>query len=453
MTSTEGGGRVTSAPDAWLEVLSERLDARHSRMSTLRSYLDGSAPLPEGAEGCRDAYARFQKKARTNFGELIVEAVVERMSVSGFRVGDSQSDDDAARRIWRRSRLGTGSDVHADMLGLSVGYVMASGVAGRAVLTVERPEQVIVEADPTAPDAALAALKVYRARGEDFAFVHTPGVVTRYRRSAEEIRNGSTVQIFRVAGQWSQDGPTVATGLDFVPVWEFRNRQGRGEFETHTDLLDRINWGILQRLVITAMQAYRQRATKGDLPEQDEAGREINYGEVFRPGPGALWQLPEGVELWESATTDLTPILAACKDDITQLAAVTRTPMATLMPDSANQSAEGAAFAKEGLVFKAADRMGRCSWDAAVGGALAVERGERSVVEDVSTVWLPPERQSLAERADAATKATDFPWRYRMEKVWQVPAEEIDRMESARAQDALFESALGPAPAGPANVA
>jgi hypothetical protein len=53
----------------------------------------------------------------------------------------------------------------------------------------------------------------------------------------------------------------------------------------------------------------------------------------------------------------------------------------------------------------------------------------------VVTKWMPAERQSLAERGDAASKAQDLPWRARMETIWQFSGEEIDRMEAERAAE------------------
>jgi hypothetical protein len=411
------------------------MDLRQGRLSRLRAYMDGNAPLPEGAAGCRDAYQRFQRKARTNFGELIVDATAERMTVAGFRVGSSESDDDLARTIWKRWRGAVGSmDVHRDMLGLSAGYVMVQPGRSGALITYERPEQAITDADPLDPNTVRAGLKVYRdtAEGFDRAFLHLPGAVYLFGREFGRVDEMIEIPL-SVSGGWEPVGER-ATGLDFVSIYPFHNRDGQGEFETHTDVLDRINFDVLQRLVITAMQAYRQRAIKGDLPLEDDKGNEIDYGEMFKPGPGSLWQLPEGAELWESQTADLTPILAACKDDIEHLAAVTRTPMAALMPEGANQSAQGADYAREGLIFKAQDRINRAGpvWDAVMGAALAIETGAASPVDDVETQWLPPERRTLAEKADAANKATDLPWRDRMTNIWQFSADQVDRMEVNR---------------------
>jgi len=223
-----------------------------------------------------------------------------------------------------------------------------------------------------------------------------------------------------------------------VPIVKFANRDEVGEYERHLDILDRINWGLLQRLVITATQAWKQRAIKGELPTHDAEGTEIDYSAVFAPGAGALWTLPDGVDIWESQQTDIQPLLTAIKDDVTHLAAVTRTPMSMLMPEGANQSAEGAAFAREGLVFKTEDRIARA--DASWSRLMRLVLG----ADEVVTKWLPAERQSLAERADAASKAQDLPWRTRMEEIWQFSGEEVDRMEAERAADAALTAPPAP---------
>ncbi len=428
------------SPDQWLARLTKAMDSRASRLAVLRSYMDGNAPLPEGAEGCRDAYKDFQRKARTNFGELIVEAVAERLIPAGFTLNGKPEDDDSLRTIYKRNRLKIGTtDVIRDMLGLSAGYMIVGESAKRqALITCERPEQVITEQSASRPDQVHAGLKVYRDEidGFDVAKLHAPGVVHTYYR---ELHDSGVYKVpMRVQGDWTYAG-AEDTGLRFVPVFPFLNRGGQGEFEPHTDILDRINWGILQRLVITAMQAYRQRAVEGDLPDVDEDGNEIDYAEMFKPGPGSLWRLPPGVKLWESQQSELGSLLLANKDDLRDLAAVTRTSMPMLVPDGANQSAAGAEAAREGLVFKSRDRLGRAdiALTAALGAALAIERGEADIVEGVEILWEPLERRSLQERADAATKAQDIPWRTRMTDIWGYSADRVDSMESERAADAL----------------
>ncbi len=434
-------------PDEWLHRLASQMDSRRGRMELLRSYMDGNAPLPEGADGCREAYQKFQRKSRTNFGELVVDAVAERMCATGFQV--SNRDNTAAWSIWKRNRMQVKSfDVFRDMLGLSAGYLMLTPSPRGVIITQERPEQAITESHPLLPELVRAGLKIYRDGPlmSDFAFLHLPGVVYQYRRDASD-GNGIIKTLPYATAGWELIKAS-ATGLSFVPMYPFENRERRGEFETHLDLLDRINWVTLQRLVITAMQAYRQRGIKGDLPVEDEQGNEIDYAEMFKPGPGQLWQLPPESEVWESAAGDLTQILSAAKDDIRDLAAVTRTPISVFVPDGVNQTAEGASFAKEGLVFKTTDRAARAGtvMAAMMGGALAIEAGESDPVADVETLWAPFEMRSLAERADASTKAQDLPWRTRMTDIWGFSQERVDELESERSNDALIQAMATPPP-------
>jgi hypothetical protein len=54
---------------------------RRQRGTSCSSLRDGNPPLPVGAEQCRGHYQAFQKKARTNFADLIVEAMLDRMAL------------------------------------------------------------------------------------------------------------------------------------------------------------------------------------------------------------------------------------------------------------------------------------------------------------------------------------------------------------------------------------
>jgi hypothetical protein len=436
------------------------MDNRAARVRLLRCYMDGNAPLPEGAEGCREAYQAFQKKARTNVGEIIVEAVTERIIPSGFTLNGADEDDDQLRKIFTGNRLQIGfADVLRDMTGLSAGYMMVSEAApGKALITCERPEQAITDQDPARPDMVRAGLKVYRdaVAETDTAYLHLPGAVHTYKRPFRDPLTQEKRVITRIQGDWAYVD-SAETGLNFVPMFPFLNRGGMGEFEPHLDIIDRYNWNVLQRLVITASQAYRQRAVKAidgqPLPQQDADGNDIDYDKIFAQAPGALWELPPGFDLWESGQTDLSQILNATKDDLRDLAAVTRTPLPMLLPEGANQTAAGAMLAKEGLILKATDRRKRAdvALTAALGAAKAIEDGLADIVEGVEVIWEPIERYTLAEISDATSKiGDDLPWRDRMERLWGLSGDAIDKMESNRAADAITASLTAPPAPQPA---
>lgn len=445
-------------PQEWLTHLGRRLDERQRELARIRAYVVGQAPLPEGATDVAEAYQKWQRLARTNFPSLIVDATCDRMTIAGFRVGDDAADNDPARALWRRS-LGDAiaPDIHSDMLAYGVGYGMASHGRDGAVLTHESPFGTITDHDPLEPMWVRAGLKIWSDSDADHAVVHLPGVLQRFERPRGRRRPEGAPISSRGGAGWTPAGAVEPTGLDRVPIVRFRNRDGVGEFTRHTDLLDRINWVILQRLLIIAMQAFRQRALRktdpdAELPEVDEDGNEIDYAQMFAPGPDALWDLPPGVDIWESSPGDIQQILSAVKDDLRDLCAVTRTPMSVLSPDSANQSAEGAALAREGLVFKATDRIARATpcWDTLVGIGLELDQAEGQV----QTQWLPAERQSLAEKSDAAVKlATILPSRRIITDVLGYGADIADQMEAEKASDALTAALAAPVPPAAAEPA
>lgn len=466
--------RITDSSEAysdgwWLEHLGGQLYARYPRVDMLWQYFIGEPPLPEGADSARSAYQKFQRKARTNYAELIVSAVQHRMRTSGFRTGADGDDngDREARRIWMENDLDIGAaDVHQTFLALGDAYTTIDRDAdtGRPLIVPEDPRQVITAHDPRLPRRVTAALKVYRdeAAKTEVAYLYLPGRVRRaYRGSPDNgIRLGT---MFRAKEwTWADEAFLPPTLAGAVPVVRFRNARGQGEYEMHLDHLDRINHMTLQRMVVATMQAFRQRAIKGDLPETDERGNPIDYNQLFVADPGALWQMPEGVDIWESSEVNLTPILESVRADVLQLAAVTFTPQHLMMPEASGRSggsAEAAALTREGIVFKTEDRIARANigWRSAMSLAFRILGDDRRAdLTALEPIWAPAERLTLAERADAASKATDVPWRSKMTELWGFNPEVVDRMETERGADAFLQAALaslnGPqaAPAAPA---
>lgn len=369
----------------------------------MRAYTNGRAPLPSMGPNLELEWARFQRLAVVNTGGLIVDALAERIVPTGVTVdGDT---DPVLRLLWRDNRLdATLVDVIRDVLTVGVGYLLVQrDEKGRAVILRERPEQCVTIPDPVRPWRTKAGLKMFHDEfaNMDHAYVYTPaGTVEHYARQGSNL--GISLDRFQLV-----ERSRVKHGCPLIRV---DNLEGLGEFEAHTDLIDRINWGILQRLVTTAMQAFRQRALVADadtapLPEFDENGDSVDFRSLFKPGPGHLWELPPGVRLWESQPADLSPMLSAVKDDFRQLAAVTRTPITMLIPESANQLAEGVAAAREGLVFKARDRINR--FTPCINAALvrALEIMGKKPAGTVSVVFEPPALVTMGERYDAAIKA------------------------------------------------
>lgn len=473
--------QVERSPGWWIKRLTAVLadQRRARRLQMLWNYLRGNPPLPEGAENAREAYQAFQKKARSNFAELIVAAMSERMTPVGFRTAvDADATGDAeVGDLWTTARLDTTSaDVHDLMLALGEAYVIVGPVdpdTGVPAVTREDPRFMVAESDPVNPNRLLAALKVLRddVAGEDRAYLFLPAgdgrkfaeVHVAVRKSTgfelpgsatyvpwnETDRRGPRLPFDGRSWNWDEErsGPLPHNR---IPVVKFENKYGMGEFETHIDLLDRINHQILQRMTIAVMQAFRQRAIKGlpmvYPPGHSKAGQEIDYAGIFTADPAAMWHLPADAEMWESAINDLTPILSAVRADLEHLGAVTRTPLHMLAPAGVNQSAEGASLSREGLIFKVDDRIARTShsW-ALVMSLMLLHAGEpeRADLAKLRVIWAPTNRLSLAERADAATKLKDIlPRRTLLIEVMGYTPAAADRIMTERQDDLLFELEL-----------
>jgi hypothetical protein len=243
------------SPGWWLERMLKRLEQNQERYELLEEYFEGCPPVPQlRTKAVKEAYRRLMSLARTNFAELVVEAV-----------GDAE-----AWRIWQASGLDAASAiVHRTQLALGDAYVMVGGVdpdLEAPIITPEDPREIAVLTDPTRPRKPIAALKAFQDEltGLDRVYLFVQGFVLRASRARglDEKTFGYDVAGF----EWSDTPQRLPGGV--IPVVRFANQpdmrgNSKGEFERHLPILNRINYSILSRLEIATLQAFRQRAIKG----------------------------------------------------------------------------------------------------------------------------------------------------------------------------------------------
>jgi hypothetical protein len=441
------------APGWWLMRLGKALSSDVPRMTDLMRYDSGDHPLPVGNRKMRDTYHRLQKMGRSNYTGLVAEAVEERLVVTGFRTGSkgSQATDDDAWGIWQANSLDADCNiVHHQALVTGRSYVIVGADTdpkappGSVLITPESPLQVIHESDPARPRRLLAAMKTWidSIQGRQLAIVYLPDQIHYF----QAVSTGMT-PVEWDPKTWEVTQDPSANPLGEVPVVPFINRRprspmGMGEFEDVTDIQDRINVTILDRLVTQAMQAYRQRWAKG-INVEDENG---NPQRPFDPGADLLWIVEdENASFGDFQQTDLKPILDACSADIRDLAAISRTPPHYLLADMVNVSGDALTAAESGLTSKVTNRSVEFgeAWEKVL--RLAAQYGDGEVGDDSVIVWADPERHSLAELADAAVKyqSAGVPFRERMALLGFTPSE-VDRMEAERMKDALVASLNSP---------
>lgn len=482
---------VPYSPAWWFNMLACQLqDRRYGRMGGRRwsrtgrkpgmvrpgldlldSHLRGDPPLMNCAEGWKDGFREVTRLGRLNVAALVVEAKANRMVLRDFRTAAANDElgDEQARRIMRKNNLGVRSrDVHYKMLGLRDGYAMVTpkGEGEIPIVTAEDPRECITYEDP-ATGETVAALKLYRDAWMNADYGHLfiredDGSVSHHKATLGGLSTLNAKR-FMLSTAWGWDGDPEYVPADQMPIIRFSNRDGVSEFELHLDTLDRINDQILDKMVIAKLQAFRQRAIKG-LPDTErvfEDGKivekKIDYTDAFLAGPGELWQLPEGAEFWESAVTDMTPLLNSIKHDLIHFAAVTSTPLNFVTPDAAAGSAEGASLMREAHVYAVEACMTHAerAWAQVMATCFAFMGDEkRSDVTQIEPIWGPTERYSLAEKGVAAAQAgTSLPREAIQRDIWQYPPAEIPNLRMLSGRDFLMQGGTPAPPANPAPVA
>lgn len=457
---------MPETPAEWLPVLAARLDRRAAGLARHRDYTNGRPPLPEMGQNLRASWLAFQRKARVDYGGLAKSALKQRIRPRGVIIGVDGKHPAivTAQRIWRDNRLTSqfGLAIN-DRLETGHGYIaIGRDDEGHAVITREKPEFFYALPDPLQPWKARFAIKVWRddIAGKDYALVWVPGTRQKFVRASKDDATGNVYRRANTTGWEPTGAPDEYDGP--VPVVILSRPEGQPLLEAHYDLIDGLQLGKLQRLVITAMQAFRQRALKSSADAAsvataagtDEDDDDVDYKKIFEPAPGALWDLPEGIDIWESAPTDIRPLLEGEKEDARTFAAVTMTPVAVFIPDSANQSAAGAITAKEGHIEKAQDEIDdlKPALAMVIVHALRVEDVDLGN-ETVEIDFAPPALVSLAEKYDAASKAksTGLARRTILRTVLGLSTEEIkqDEADFANEQLAAFTMAAAAAPPAP----
>lgn len=392
-------------------------DNREDRLERLWAYHVGRAPLPEVAAGYTEVFRAVMRKARSNYAEMCVAAMLHRMKLSSVATGvDSTGDDDLFAEIAEVSNWEAMiSDLFTYLFVMSetYGMVVASKNGAPPMITALDPRICIGDIDPDNPQILRAAM----VRSFDDTFGVERRVLFLPGRAFHAKRESMGAFGQAVMGKWEWDPQRGSgTGEDVpdiddwggIPIVRIDNAQGLGEFEPHLDLLDRINDTTLQRIVITWYQSFRQRAVEGDLEGDTDDAEPMTLEEfrnMFSADPGALWKVPAGVKFWESQQADLGPLINAKRDDVKEFAAVTFTPLNLITPDAANQSAEGASLVREGINHKVGDRRARVTpklkmlLRMAFAMAGQPERGTK-----IKLNWGPLENNSLADKGSATAQ-------------------------------------------------
>ncbi|MDT0302910.1 phage portal protein [Streptomonospora wellingtoniae] len=439
------------SPFEWLARLGPKLVERRPKIDYWRRYYEGHHDLPAGPSQHKEAFMRFQKKARTNLCKLAAESMVHRMRVVGYRDAGSRSQtDNPVWRLWQQARMDArqfGLWRKASHLGSS--YLIV-GVdprdSSRPLVTIEGPDTVIVECDPADPMRRLAALRLWHdsIANRWMATVYLPGQ-RHHWQSAKETKKASGRISWRPEAWRKRDLPTRS--LPEVPVIPFVNadegEEGAAEFDVGIDVQDRLNLTLLNRLSAERYAAYRQNALLNYVPDEDPVTGEKLA--PWKPGTDQIWTVPPGEpgdpepKMVSLPQTDTSQMLQAVEADMRAFAAVTLTPVYYLPGDLINISADSVAALDAGHVSKIEQR--HAQYGEGLEEALSLMAHVAGLDLDLSSsevVWARPENFNPAQMADYATKlrGAGYPLPIVAERIGDTP-QQVAQLRSEMAADSI----------------
>lgn len=461
-------------PFEWLARLGGKLSERRACIDLWRRYYEGDQDLPVGPNQYREAYKRFAAMARTNLCWLCVESMVPRLQITGYRDGSGlQQTSNPVWDMWQATKMDSRQfSIWRKAISRSAAYVIV-GVdpkdSRKPRVTIEGPENVIVETDPGDPMRRLAALRLWHdpIAKRWMATLYLPGI--RYHWQTRRGQNSGLVSddetsrglSFRPDRWEMRDEP--GRSLPDVPVVPFYNgdpdEDPRAEFDVGIDVQNRLNLTLLNRLTAERYGAFRQRVlTNYELVIDDATGLPVA---PFNPGVDQTVVLPPpepgqpASELKDLQQTQTDSMLRAVEADMRAFAAVTVTPVYYLPGDLVNIGADSIMALDAGHVAKIRQRMGY--WSEDMEEVLTLMASVAGIDKDLKAsevVWARPENFNPAAVADYTGKMTSagFPLPMVAEEIGWSP-QRVQQLRTELASSTFLASLSAPrtSPTSPAG--
>lgn len=430
MTAPVATPTLVYSPEWWRDRLLGKLRKQRINCAEYHDFYEGDQPLAFASDAFRETFGRRYRRLPANFMPLVVDAERERMVVQGFRFNGAKTADRTIWKIWQDNQLDAESQIaHEIALTKGVAYALVAPAAGSPLITIEDPTETILETAPGNRRLRLAALKVWHDDdGYMRAYLYLPELIYKYRSGEHRAETdtwsweNTTWEAYADEGE---DFP-VKNPLGVVPVVPLLNRPsrngvGRSEIAPVMGNQNAINKLRFDALVAAEAVAFPQRwMTNIDIPNDPDTGRPIS---PFKPGVTNLWatRKPTPDEMQEYAAgewpqpsfgefsqADLKPYIDMIREEVGQMASISRTPYHYLLgePTSVPPSGESLKSSEAPLVKKVgaqAIHFGE-GWEETMRVSLIAAGQSAKARTDGETDWADPETRNEAARTDSILK-------------------------------------------------
>jgi hypothetical protein len=456
MTSPLDLEKVPESPWWWVKRLYTALLKQAENFDCMDAYYRGEPPkapwLPEQA---RDEFKRLLELTKSNFMGLVIDSMVERQAVEGFRVGEEVKADKPTWDIWQANNFDAAST--QILLEAAIGgqaYMLVApnpNNPARPLMFAEHPTQAIVEYAPgTARQERAAGLKMWLDdwTGILMATLYLPTEVYKFRAPKPTPGMSPRWEQRTVKGEkWPAPNP-----LGEVPLVEIANNPrlltgGVSEIHDVWPVQDRIAKTLADRLMTQDYGAFPQKWGVA-VPDEDSAGNK-NKIDIGRDRMVTSDVAETKFGQWDAAPLD--PYSAAKREDVKDIASRTRTPAQYLLGEMSNVNGETLKASESGLVSKVRQRN-RTSGEGFESGMRLGRKAASLGGSDVAmeTIWRNPEFRTEGELVDSLTKMAtlNVPEEVLWER-WGATPPEIARWKKLNADKAAqdpigaFTKALG----------
>lgn len=390
-----------ATPEAFAADLSEDLDTQARAAASWMAYYEGKQPLSYLApELAREMDDRIRSVV-VNWPELVVDSLEERLDVEGFRLPGESRGDARLWEWWQANDLDVESQIaHVETLATGRSFVIVGAGDGFPIITVESPEQVVVETDPRTRKVT-AALKRWCEEDVDYATLYLPDVTYFL------VRNGR-------GGSWAQNAEPDVHRMGVVPVVPLVNRRrtreplGRSELSSVVPLSDAACKIATDMMVAAEFHAMPRRWAVGLSEDdfKDPEGRPISKWSKIA---GRVWTAedPEA-KMGQFAEAQLSNFHQTINSLASLVASVSGIPPHYLGMTADNPASADAIRSAETRLIKRAERRQRAfggAWEQVMRiAALVADGSVEPSWSRLETVWRDAATPTVAQRADAAVK-------------------------------------------------
>ena len=420
----------------WLRKLGATLDARKvtggrtRSMADFDAYYRGDHPLLFASARFREVFAGLFAEFADNFCGVVVDSIVERLAVTGFRYADGTAEEgtgkragELAWRVWQENNMDAESvkGFREAFVKSEANIIVGPGADPRIPeVTIEDPLQTVVV---TTGRRRVVAIKRWFDDSTErmHANLYYPNKVEKYQ--SQQAAGWFSVPVdewLRVVTWEPRQVPgepwPLPHSMGVVPVVPLVNKpnllgEGQSELKAITPLQGAINKLVLDMMVAAEFSAFRQRWITGiDLPRDPDTGEEVA---PFRPGADSIWTAPpakvgeQPTQFGDFEQTDLEPYVKAIEMLIQHVATESRVPPHYLLSSNVMPNSESQEAAEAGLVAKAGSKQ--------LDFSDPFEEVNRLVFRQVGeptfagltggeAVWKDPQHRTEAQHADAVVK-------------------------------------------------